>query len=48
MVEYPYKSGKMIEIPEVDRAEWFTTEAAKEKIIPAQVAFIEELINVVK
>jgi predicted NUDIX family NTP pyrophosphohydrolase len=48
MVEYPYKSGKLIEIPEVDRAEWFTTDVAKEKINPAQVALIEELINVVK
>jgi predicted NUDIX family NTP pyrophosphohydrolase len=48
MVEYPYKSGKMIEIPEVDRAEWFNIDVAKEKIIPAQVAFIEELTNVVK
>ncbi|RYD70294.1 MAG: NUDIX domain-containing protein [Sphingobacteriales bacterium] len=41
--EWPPKSGKMIEIPEVDRAGWFTIETAKEKIVPGQVPLIEEL-----
>lgn len=42
-VEYPYKSGKWISIPEVDRAAWFALSAAKQKINPAQVALLEEL-----
>ena len=43
--EWPYKSGKWITIPEVDKAGWFTVEEAKEKINAAQVAFIEELVE---
>ncbi|MGZ3881700.1 MAG: NUDIX domain-containing protein [Flavisolibacter sp.] len=43
--EWPYKSGKWITIPEVDKAGWFKVEEAKEKINAAQVAFIEELVD---
>lgn len=42
-MEYPYKSGRWITIPEVDRAEWFDIHAARAKINPAQVAFLAEL-----
>jgi predicted NUDIX family NTP pyrophosphohydrolase len=42
-IEYPYKSGKWITVPEVDKAEWFSLEEAREKINPAQAAFLEEL-----
>jgi predicted NUDIX family NTP pyrophosphohydrolase len=45
-LEYPYKSGKWIDVPEVDRAEWFTTEVAKQKINPGQVGLIDELISI--
>ena len=41
--EYPYRSGKFIEIPEVDKAEWFEAGLAKEKINQAQAALITEL-----
>jgi len=44
-IEWPYKSGKFIDIPEVDKAGWFDVETAKEKINIAQVAFVEELEN---
>jgi predicted NUDIX family NTP pyrophosphohydrolase len=43
--EWPYKSGKWITIPEVDKAGWFSVEEAKEKMNAAQVAFVEELIG---
>jgi len=43
--EWPYKSGKWQSFPEVDKAAWFSVEEAKEKINPAQVAFIDELIQ---
>jgi predicted NUDIX family NTP pyrophosphohydrolase len=43
--EWPYKSGKWKSFPEVDKAAWFSIEDAKEKINPAQVAFIDELIE---
>lgn len=42
-VEYPYKSGKLIKIPEIDKAEFFNPEIAKKKINPAQVELIERL-----
>jgi predicted NUDIX family NTP pyrophosphohydrolase len=31
-IEWPPRSGKQREFPEVDRAEWFTIDAAKNKI----------------
>ena len=34
-IEYPPKSGKWQEFPEVDRAEWFGLALAKEKILAA-------------
>jgi predicted NUDIX family NTP pyrophosphohydrolase len=43
MVVWPPGSGKEIEIPEVDRAEWFELEQAREKINPAQVALLDRL-----
>ena len=42
-VEWPPKSGKTAEFPEVDRAEFFDLETARQKINPAQAAFISEL-----
>jgi predicted NUDIX family NTP pyrophosphohydrolase len=40
--ERPPKSGRQVELPEVDRAEFFEVEAAKKKINLAQVAFVKE------
>lgn len=42
-MEYPYKSGKWIEVPEIDMADWFDADTAKIKINIAQAALIEEL-----
>jgi predicted NUDIX family NTP pyrophosphohydrolase len=47
-IEWPYKSGKFIDIPEVDKGGWFGIETAKEKINIAQVAFVEELAGLKK
>ena len=44
-MEWPPKTGKIISFPEVDKGEWFTTEAAKQKINPSQAALIDELIE---
>ncbi len=44
-MEWPPKSGKLKRFPEIDRAAWFTIEEAKQKINPAQVLFIEELVQ---
>jgi predicted NUDIX family NTP pyrophosphohydrolase len=42
-LEWPPKSGKSQQFPEVDRAGWFPVPAALEKINPAQRAFVTEL-----
>lgn len=42
-LEWPPRSGKFIEIPEVDRAGWFVYETAKKKLIPGQVSLLDEL-----
>ncbi|WP_294276006.1 NUDIX domain-containing protein [uncultured Chryseobacterium sp.] len=43
MIAWPPRSGKMMEIPEVDRWEWFSADEARIKINPAQCAFIDEI-----
>lgn len=42
-MEWPPRSGKMQEFPEVDRAEWFDVQTALSKINVAQAALVEEL-----
>ena len=44
-IEWPPRSGKRIEIPEIDRAEFFDLTTARSKINPAQVALLVELEN---
>jgi predicted NUDIX family NTP pyrophosphohydrolase len=45
-LEWPPHSGKMQTFPEVDRAGWFTVEEAKQKINPAQIALLDELLQI--
>ena len=47
-MEWPPKSGKFAEFPEIDKGEWFHTTKAFEKIIPAQLSLIEQLLELVK
>jgi predicted NUDIX family NTP pyrophosphohydrolase len=47
-LEWPPRSGKLIEIPEVDRGEWFALDQAKEKINPAQQALLDRLSETLK
>lgn len=42
-LEWPPKSGRKIEIPEVDKGEFFDYEQAKEKINPTQIDFLDRL-----
>jgi predicted NUDIX family NTP pyrophosphohydrolase len=42
-LEWPPRSGKRIEVPEVDRAEWFGLAAAREKINQGQVPLLDRL-----
>ncbi|QKJ30005.1 NUDIX domain-containing protein [Mucilaginibacter mali] len=47
-LEWPPRSGKMIQVPEIDQAGWFDVPAAMEKINPAQMALIDELAKLLK
>ena len=42
-LEWPPRSGRMIEVPEVDRAEWFRLSEAGKKINPAQAELLRRL-----
>ena len=42
-VQWPPRSGKQIEVPEVDRAEWFDVPTARAKINAGQVPLLERL-----
>jgi predicted NUDIX family NTP pyrophosphohydrolase len=42
-IEWPPRSGSEREFPEVDRAEWFGLDEARQKIIPAQGDFLDRL-----
>lgn len=45
-MEWPPRSGKREEFPEVDRAGWFSIPVAKEKIIKGQSSFLDELTQI--
>jgi predicted NUDIX family NTP pyrophosphohydrolase len=42
-MEWPPRSGRQREFPEVDRAGWFTLEQARGKINPGQRSFLDQL-----
>jgi predicted NUDIX family NTP pyrophosphohydrolase len=42
-MEWPPKSGRTAEFPEIDRAEWFTVDEAREKLNPAQAELLDRL-----
>jgi predicted NUDIX family NTP pyrophosphohydrolase len=44
-MEWPPRSGEIREFPEVDRAQWFSLAEARERIVPAQAAFIDRLVE---
>ncbi len=46
-MEWPPKSGKQVEFPEIDRAEFFDLAAARNKINGAQVALLDEIETLV-
>ena len=42
-LEWPPRSGRTRTFPEVDRAGWFGLDEAREKLNPAQAAFVDRL-----
>lgn len=45
-MEWPPRSGKQAEFPEIDRAGWFSVNRAKQKILRGQRGFLEELCGI--
>lgn len=42
-LEWPPRSGRRQEFPEVDRAAWFTVDEARAKILKGQAPFLDDL-----
>jgi predicted NUDIX family NTP pyrophosphohydrolase len=42
-IEWPPRSGRMQEFPEVDRAAWFDLDEARRKILPSQLPLLDRL-----
>jgi predicted NUDIX family NTP pyrophosphohydrolase len=42
-LEWPPRSGRVQAFPEVDRAAWLSLPAARERLLPAQVPFLDRL-----
>lgn len=42
-IVWPPRSGRTITIPEVDRVGWFDLEAARRKLLPGQLPFLDRL-----
>ena len=43
-IEWPRGSGRRRSFPEMDKAAWFDLIGARERIAPAQVAFLDRLV----
>jgi predicted NUDIX family NTP pyrophosphohydrolase len=44
-MEWPPRSGRSAEFPEIDRAGWFGIDEAREKLNPAQSEFLDRLLE---
>jgi len=42
-LEWPPRSGRIREFPEVDRGGWFDLDAAQQKLLPGQRGFLDQL-----
>jgi predicted NUDIX family NTP pyrophosphohydrolase len=45
-MEWPPRSGQLRQFPEVDRLAWYSLAAARTKLLPAQLPFLERLVAV--
>ena len=45
-LEWPPKSGRQQQFPEIDRAAWFNIAEARKRIVPGQVGFLDQLVAV--
>jgi predicted NUDIX family NTP pyrophosphohydrolase len=45
-IEWPPRSGRRQSLPEVDRAEWFNINSARQKMLSAQVELLDRLLAI--
>jgi predicted NUDIX family NTP pyrophosphohydrolase len=44
-VEWPARSGKYVQFPEIDQAAWFSVEDARTRLVRAQVELLERMLE---
>jgi predicted NUDIX family NTP pyrophosphohydrolase len=44
-LEWPPRSGRIQEFPEIDRAAWFGLDEARNKLLKGQVPFLDRLLE---
>jgi predicted NUDIX family NTP pyrophosphohydrolase len=47
-MEWPPKSGRLQEFPEVDRAVWFSVDDARDRINSGQIVFLDRLLEALR
>lgn len=47
-MEWPPKSGRTAEFPELDRVSWFVPPMARTKLVVAQIPFLERLLELLE
>jgi predicted NUDIX family NTP pyrophosphohydrolase len=47
-MEWPPRSGRAAEFPEIDRAGWFGIDEARQKLNPAQAEFLDRLLELLR
>ena len=47
-LEWPPRSGRLQEFPEVDRAGWHTLAEARLKLVPAQAELVDRLESILQ
>jgi predicted NUDIX family NTP pyrophosphohydrolase len=45
VMEWPPRSGRSAEFPEIDRAEWFSADVARSKLVAAQAELVDRLLQ---
>jgi predicted NUDIX family NTP pyrophosphohydrolase len=45
VMEWPPRSGRQAEFPEIDRAEWFSLDVARSKLVAAQAELLDRVVE---
>jgi predicted NUDIX family NTP pyrophosphohydrolase len=46
-LEWPPRSGRVQQFPEIDRAAWFSVAEARTKLVKGQIGFLDHLQSIV-